>query len=67
MVEEKAQTYQMMADQHQQKVQELEARISSFEVLASQKDQENERLRLEVEENKKIETASRFKIVKHHV
>ena len=58
-VEEKAQTYQMMADQHQQKVLELEARISSFEVLASQKDQENERLRLEVEanENKKIETA----------
>ena len=61
-VEEKAQTYQMMADQHQQKVLELEARISSYEVLASQKDQENERLRLEVEanENKKIETVTRF-------
>lgn len=49
-VEEKAQGYQMVADQRQQEVRELQEQLSTYAVLASQKEEENERLRLEVAE-----------------
>eukprot|EP00435_Cladocopium_sp_Y103_P012980 s402_g3.t1 len=57
-VEEKAQGYQMVADQRQQEVRELQEQLSTYAVLASQKEEENERLRLEVaekDEKSKIE------------
>ena len=50
-VEEKAQSYQMAADQREREVLELQERLSSYAVLASQKEEENERLRLEMAEN----------------
>ena len=49
-VEEKAQGYQMVADQRQQEVRELQEQLSTYAVLASQKEEENERLRREVAE-----------------
>lgn len=44
-VEQKAHSYELVADQRQQQVHELQQRLATAELIASEKDQEMERLR----------------------